>query len=179
MMRRPWTTVLCVCVSICVLPALAGAEAKTVRATRGVPRTPRSNAKATSVLEENIRLVLRIRMPDAEPRSVSVVTAHGRVSLDDIAGMAEIDGNAVPIVLRFEASLESLGEGEYFVSCTYGASTPVVTASSVTKGGAARSSFQYQDMGVQASARMRIGTPITLLQDPDKEVSLELQSVQD
>lgn len=171
-MKRAWATTLCVCVCICYMPMLVGAGNAP---SRGVSKSGRG--KTTSVLEENIRVVLFIQRPDAEPLSMSVVTAHGRVTLDNHAGVVEIDGNEVPIILRFEASLEPLGDGEYFVSCTYGTSAPVVTSSATTKEGVARSSFQYRDMGVQASARMRMGNPITILQDPDKEVSIELQSV--
>lgn len=40
-----------------------------------------------------------------------------------------------------------------------------------------RSSFQYGKSGAKASARLKIGRAITILKDPGKEISLELQSV--
>jgi hypothetical protein len=129
------------------------------------------------VLDENIRVVLRIERADAEPLSMSVVTAQTRVKLDNLAGAVEIAGNKVPIILRFHASFEPLGEGEYLVSCVYGTSTPIVTSSSATKEGSERSSFQYRDIAVEASVRMKKGRAVTILEDPDKKVSIELQSV--
>jgi hypothetical protein len=129
------------------------------------------------MLEENVRVVLQIQRPKSEPLSMSVVTARTRVTLDNLAGSVEIDGKNVPIILRFKASLEPLGEGEYFVSCVYGTSTPVVTGSSTTKEGVERSNFKYRDIAVDASVRMRKNRAITILKDPEKEVSIELRSV--
>ncbi len=85
----------------------------------------------------------------------------------------------VPIVLRFKASFEPLGEGEYFVSYDFGTSQPVVTAVGTSKGGIKNSSFQYQQQKAEASVRTGLNKVITILKFPDKEVSLELQSVEE
>lgn len=173
-MKRRLTTILCILVCTCSEPALVAAQDAS---SRGVPRI--SRGKGSAVLDENIRVVLRIERPDAEPLSMSVVTAQTRVKLDNLAGAVEIDGNKVPIILRFHASLEPLGEGEYLVSCVYGTSTPIVTSSPATKDGSERSSFQYRDIAVDASVRLKKGRAVTILKDPDKKVSIELQSVEE
>ena len=183
-MSRFWMTCLGACVCLCAMPGQARAQVARTRATttavketpvRTIPQPARSDARG--VFEENIRVVLLVQRPDEEPVYVSVIAAHSLVSLEALSDMAEMDGNAVPTTLRLDASIEPLGEGEYFVSYDVSTSRPVVTAKSVAKGGVQRSSFQYGKSGAKASARLKIGSAITILKDPGKEISLELQSV--
>lgn len=156
--------------------AMAAVTASTDAPARAVPRRTRST-NASPVLEENLRVVLLIQRPDREPLSMSVVTAHDRVTLETLAGVADIDGNAVPVIIKFQASIEPLGAGEYFLSYDLGANWPAVTSVSTSKGGVQKSSVQYHRVGAEASVRIGMNKAITILKDPDKEVRLELQSV--
>lgn len=182
-MNRVWMASVCVCVCVCTNPERV--DAQTLRAHRVTPveardvRAPQQTAplSAESVLEENIRIVIHIQRPDTDPVSIDVVTAHDVVSLNALAGFADIDGNAVPIALRFNALIEPRGEGEYVLNYELDMSRPLVTAVSSSTAGSKQSTFQYQKQGVEASVRLGIGRAVTILRDPNKEIRLELQSV--
>jgi hypothetical protein len=126
---------------------------------------------------ENVRIVLTVENRDEDPASFRLVTAGGRVKMDNLAGYVEIDGNKNPIILRLEAKLCEIAEDEYQVECTYGVSRPVVVGSAATNEGPSRSTFQYRDIAVSATLRIKVGESVVFLEDPEKRVTLGLESV--
>jgi len=162
-----------------------------------------ADVKSGSRSRENVRIVLTIDKANEDPVSFSIVTAGDEAKLDNLAGTVEIDGNSVPVILRFKARLYPLGEDEYLVECTYGTSRPVVTAKSITRPsprrsstnrtassartvdrekamqGVGRTTFQYRDIGAESTLRMKLGEEVTFTKDQEKEVILRLERVGD
>jgi len=144
---------------------------------------PSTGTKAADELpRENIRLVLEISTSNQPPATFAIVNNGDRCQMNNYADMIQIDDNQIPVIMSFSTLIARTDESSYNVEYTYSLQIPIATQTSVANNEASpqvrRSIFEYRDIRSRSTVSMEIGQALELFRDPQRTVTLELQSLE-
>lgn len=125
----------------------------------------------------NVRVVLEITEGESPATAFSIVGSQGRLQLDNIANMVNINDQEVPTILSFEITLKPQEDSLYSIDYSYGFQMPIVTGTVKSKDGNISSRYEYKNLGASGMVNMKIGDKLEILKDPKRTVVLKLEAV--
>ncbi|MDF7801150.1 hypothetical protein P4C99_16860 [Pontiellaceae bacterium B1224] len=123
----------------------------------------------------NVRVLLEITEGEKPPVTFAIVGSQGRLRLNNIANLVQINGGEVPTILSFDITLRPQEETLYSIEYSYGFQMPIVIGTVVGKDGKKSSRYEYKDLGASGTVNMKIGDQLEILKDPKRSVVLKLE----
>lgn len=116
-----------------------------------------------------------------ETNSVKMLTAEGQFNLDAIQGTkVKINNNEIPVTLRLSGTLTVLSpDTKGQLTLFLGRTVPYVTSTSSGPGGAANSSYQQMQVGLNSSYVVTFGKPLLIQSDNNEAVTILVSRQED
>jgi hypothetical protein len=129
---------------------------------------------AVAPAKDPVNYLIRVewKEPNADPKSLEVLTTEGRFELDTIQkNSVKINENDVPVTLKFSGTLRELSDDKGRLQLFLGRTVPYVTGTSGS-GPNAKSSYSQLSVGLDSTFVVTFGKPAVIQTDENGQISV-------